>query len=52
VPQRPGINPIAWELAHIAWFAEFWVLRGPHRRSDDGLVHAARPPHIAGPTRC
>jgi ergothioneine biosynthesis protein EgtB len=49
VPQRPGLNPIAWELAHIAWFAEFWVLRGPHRRSDDGLVHAARPPHIAGP---
>jgi ergothioneine biosynthesis protein EgtB len=49
VPKQAGVNPIAWELAHVAWFAEFWVLRGPHRRSADGLVHAARPPHIAGP---
>ena len=30
VPQQPGINPIAWELGHLAWFAEFWILRGPH----------------------
>ena len=30
VPRRPGLNPVAWELAHVAWFAEFWVLRGPH----------------------
>ena len=49
VPQQPGVNPIAWELAHVAWFAEFWILRGPHRVGDRGLVHAARPPHIAGP---
>jgi ergothioneine biosynthesis protein EgtB len=49
VPLQAGINPIAWEMAHVAWFAEFWVLRGPHRRSADGLVHATRPPHIAGP---
>jgi hypothetical protein len=49
VPQRDGINPVAWELAHLAWFAEFWILRGPHRVGDDGLVHAARPPRLAGP---
>ena len=27
-----GVNPVAWELGHLAWFAEFWILRGPHRR--------------------
>jgi iron(II)-dependent oxidoreductase len=49
VPFQAGVNPIAWELAHIAWFAEFWVLRGPHTLGDDGRVHARRGPHIAGP---
>ena len=49
VPRRAGVNPIAWELAHIAWFGEFWILRGPHRVGDDGLVHARRPAVHAGP---
>jgi gamma-glutamyl hercynylcysteine S-oxide synthase len=49
VPQQPGVNPPLWELAHLAWFAEFWMLRGPHRLGEDGLVHAARPPRHAGP---
>jgi ergothioneine biosynthesis protein EgtB len=49
VPQQPGVNPIAWELGHLAWFAEFWILRGPHRLGSDGFVVAARPPAIAGP---
>ncbi|MDD2919507.1 selenoneine synthase SenA [Rhodoferax sp.] len=44
-----GINPVAWELAHIAWFAEFWILRGPHHCDAQGLVHAARPARFAGP---
>ena len=48
-PRQIGINPIAWELAHIAWFAEFWILRGPHQRDEQGLVHAARAPRFAGP---
>src|SRR4051812_3429484 len=48
VPQRPGLNPVAWELGHLAWFAEFWILRGPHRDSDAGFVDAARPPRHAG----
>jgi iron(II)-dependent oxidoreductase len=47
-PQR-GINPVAWELGHLAWFAEFWILRGPHTLRDDGFVDAARSARIAGP---
>lgn len=42
-------NPIAWELGHLAWFGEFWALRGPHHLGADGFVHAERPPRIAGP---
>lgn len=49
VPRQAGVNPIAWELAHVAWFGEFWILRGPHRLGDNGFVYAARPPCIAGP---
>ncbi|HEY1393232.1 MAG TPA: selenoneine synthase SenA [Methylibium sp.] len=49
VPQRDGVNPVAWELAHLAWFGEFWILRGPHQLGDDGYVHAQRPVRIAGP---
>lgn len=49
VPQQPGINPIAWELAHIAWFAEFWALRGPHTVDAQGRVLASRPAVHAGP---
>jgi ergothioneine biosynthesis protein EgtB len=48
VPQQRGINPVAWELGHLAWFAEFWILRGPHTLRPDGFVDAARPPRIAG----
>ena len=46
---QEGVNPIAWELAHLAWFAEFWVLRGPHDCTADGLTRAGQPPRIAGP---
>ena len=49
VPQRTGLNPVAWELGHLAWFAEFWILRGPHATGAAGFVDAARPPRIAGP---
>lgn len=49
VPFQPGINPIAWELAHLAWFAEFWVLRGPHAVDAQGRTHAQRPAVHAGP---
>jgi len=46
---KAGINPIAWELAHIAWFAEFWILRGPHHRDIHGLAQARHQPRFAGP---
>jgi ergothioneine biosynthesis protein EgtB len=49
VPRRAGVNPVAWELGHLAWFAEFWILRGPHADTAEGFVAAARPPRIAGP---
>ncbi|MGI9026241.1 MAG: selenoneine synthase SenA [Burkholderiaceae bacterium] len=49
VPQQPGINPIAWELAHLAWFAEFWILRGPHDVDAKGRTQARRPAMHAGP---
>lgn len=48
-PCQLGVNPVAWELAHIAWFAEFWLLRGPHHGDAQGLLHAAQPPRFAGP---
>ena len=28
VPCLPIVNPPLWELAHIAWFQEYWCLRG------------------------
>ena len=49
VPHQSGINPIAWELGHLAWFGEFWMLRGPHQAGEDGWVRAALPARIAGP---
>lgn len=50
VPEQAGVNPIDWELGHLAWFAEFWILRGPHAVDAEGrFVDAARPPRIAGP---
>jgi len=49
VPYDPGIQPTAWDLAHVAWFAEFWLLRGPHRLGTDAHVHADRPPRFVGP---
>ena len=49
VAPQSGVNLPAWELGHLAWFAEFWILRGPHRAGADGFVAAAKPPSIAGP---
>src|SRR6476619_209171 len=49
VPQQSGVNLPAWELGHLAWFAEFWILRGPHRLGPAGFVDAGRPARIAGP---
>jgi iron(II)-dependent oxidoreductase len=27
VPMLPIVNPPLWELGHIAWFAEWYILR-------------------------
>ena len=48
-PRKTGINPVAWELAHLAWFAEFWILRGPHHRDSQGFAQARHQPRFAGP---
>ena len=47
-PPASGVNPLAWELAHVAWFAEFFALRGSHR-SVGNLLVADQPPRHAGP---
>lgn len=49
VPYADGINPVAWELGHLAWFAEFWILRGPHVAGADGAVEARLPARTAAP---
>jgi gamma-glutamyl hercynylcysteine S-oxide synthase len=48
-PLRPGVNPIAWELSHLAWFAEYWTLRGPHGRDADGFASSPVAPRYVGP---
>lgn len=40
MPYHRGVQPTAWDLAHVAWFAEFWLLRAPHRVDVDGNVLA------------
>lgn len=31
VPQLPELNPPLWELGHIGWFADRWIVRNPQR---------------------
>ncbi|MBQ5949982.1 selenoneine synthase SenA [Massilia sp. ST3] len=45
VPLLPIVNPPLWELGHIAWFAEWYILRGA-RSSAPGS--ALRPSLLAG----
>jgi iron(II)-dependent oxidoreductase len=49
-PRLDIVNPIRWELGHIAWFQEHWVLRhggkGPSVRPDaDALYDSMRVHH-------
>ena len=46
---RAGVNPIAWELGHLAWFAEYWVLRAPHERDATGYATSQTAPRFASP---
>ena len=50
VPRLEIINPILWELGHIAYFAEFWILRGllgraPFIDGADALYDSAKVAH-------
>src|SRR4051812_9658047 len=49
-PRLATVNPTLWELGHLAWFAEKWVLRdGGQKRSmreqADALFDSAAVPH-------
>jgi iron(II)-dependent oxidoreductase len=44
------VNPLLWEIGHVAWFQERWVLRrspprGSVRGDADALYDSARVPH-------
>ncbi|HTE82061.1 MAG TPA: hypothetical protein VK634_15350 [Reyranella sp.] len=32
-PQLGIVNPVLWEIGHVAWFHECWTLRHAHARS-------------------
>src|SRR5437899_9276841 len=48
-PRLPTLNPLLWEIGHIAWFQEKWVLRrggSPPLRADaDALYDSAAVSH-------
>ncbi|HEY9501317.1 MAG TPA: DinB family protein, partial [Pyrinomonadaceae bacterium] len=49
-PRLPIVNPLRWEIGHIAWFQEFWVLRhladhSPILKHGDELYDSARVAH-------
>jgi iron(II)-dependent oxidoreductase len=38
-PRLPIVNPLRWEIGHVAWFQELWALRTAHAEAplrDDG----------------
>lgn len=49
-PRLPIVNPIRWEIGHVAWFYEQWVLRkarghAPLHREHDALYDSTHVPH-------
>lgn len=49
-PRLPIVNPLRWEIGHVAWFQEFWLLRHlrgqqPVREQGDKLYDSARVAH-------
>lgn len=49
-PRLAIVNPIRWELGHVAWFQEKWILRhtlgrDPIRADGDALYDSSRVPH-------
>lgn len=51
-PRLAIVNPILWEIGHVAWFQEKWVLRhargaAPLRAEGDALYDSAKVAHDA-----
>ncbi|GAC1346218.1 MAG: ergothioneine biosynthesis protein EgtB [Myxococcales bacterium] len=49
-PRLPIVNPILWELGHLAWFQEYWTLRRargrpPRHAQGDALYDSAKVAH-------
>ncbi|MGI8897067.1 MAG: selenoneine synthase SenA [Pyrinomonadaceae bacterium] len=49
-PPLQIVNPLRWEIAHVAWFQEFWLLRhlrsqAPILKHGDELYDSARVAH-------
>src|SRR5216684_5800204 len=49
-PRLNIVNPLRWEIGHIAWFQEYWILRQMHGRAPmlacgDTLYDSARVAH-------
>ena len=49
-PRLQIVNPLRWEIGHVAWFQEFWLLRhlggqSPILKSGDELYDSARVAH-------
>src|SRR6266446_3230437 len=49
-PRLDIVNPLLWEIGHLAWFQEFWVLRHLHGRqpllaNGDALYDSAKVAH-------
>ena len=49
-PRLQIVNPLRWEIAHVAWFQEFWVLRHrggqpPILKNGDELYDSSRVTH-------
>ena len=49
-PRLDIVNPLRWELGHLAWFQEYWTLRhargaSPIRSDGDALYNSARVAH-------
>lgn len=40
-PHREIVNPVLWEIGHIAWFHEYWTLR--HAAREAPLIERSEP---------
>ncbi len=49
-PRLNIVNPLRWEIGHVGWFQEYWILRHfrgrtPTNAEGDRLYNSARIPH-------